>query len=54
MLKQYNCDVSHVYNSFYKYEYKNFMNFIDGLDDKEAYFKYINFEPKIEVKYYSD
>lgn len=54
MLKKYNCDVSHVYNAFYKYDYYNWESFINGLLDKENYFKYIRFEPKITVKYYSD
>ena len=54
MLKTYSCDVSHVYNAFNKYDYYNFKAFIDSLNNKEEYFKYIKFVPNVTVKYYTD
>lgn len=54
MLKRYNCDVSHVYNAFIKYDYYKFKDFINNLKNKDEYFKYIKFVPKVSVRYYSD
>lgn len=54
MLQNANCDAIYAYDGFEKYAYRDFYKFLDSLENKNEYFKYVQIKVNVKVEHYKE